>query len=290
MDIKLLILAIIVLISNIVEAISGFGSTIISVTLGSNLYSIDELLPVIVPVNLLLSFYLILRYRSDIDISFLMRKILPFMGFGMVLGLAVFNLVNTNSLKQVYGVLIIILSVRELNILFKFNAREVPPQLSVAEPSLLLTIGSISQTVFFTWGAIITSVLGVISFRKNTENLRVMGRNESYFWLALSGVVHGIFASGGPLLVYALSSLKMNKDAFRSNLSVIWAVLNTILVLSYLQTGKINFQSLQSSAFLLPMLPLGIIIGEIAHKNLDEKKFKMIIFSILFFAGICLTL
>ena len=62
MDLKFIYLSVIVLIANTVEAISGFGSTIISITLGSNFYPINTLLPVLVPLNLLLSFYIVFKY------------------------------------------------------------------------------------------------------------------------------------------------------------------------------------------------------------------------------------
>src|SRR5688572_30656932 len=75
-----IILSLIILLANTTEAISGFGSTIISVTLGSNFYPINELLPVLVPLNVLLSFYIVFRYHDLIDYQVLFKKILPFMG------------------------------------------------------------------------------------------------------------------------------------------------------------------------------------------------------------------
>jgi uncharacterized membrane protein YfcA len=241
----LIALALIILLANTTEAISGFGSTIISVTLGSNFIPINELIPVLVPLNVLLSFYIVSRYHDLIEPTFLLKKILPFMGIGLVIGLLIFNVLQGNTLKKIYGVLVFILSVREL--------------LKIRQQSEITIIKKLSAT-------------------------------ESTIWLLASGIIHGIYASGGPLLVYAMSSFSFTKAAFRSNLSVIWLILNSVLSVTYAQTGKINSETLKLSLMLLPVLPLGIFIGEILHHRINEKVFRTFIFSLLLLAGITLAL
>lgn len=110
------------------------------------------------------------------------------------------------------------------------------------------------------------------------------------FGIFSAGVLHGLYASGGPLLVYALSRLQMDKKVFRSTLSAVWLALNVILTASLLFTGKINRDTLTMSAFLFPTLPLGIIIGEILHRRIRERTFRLFIFCILLIAGISLVL
>lgn len=240
-----IILSLIILLANATEAISGFGSTIISVTLGSNFYPINELLPVIVPLNVLLSFYIVFRYHEFINLPVLLKKILPFMGIGLVLGLMIFTILQGTTLKKIYGVLVIILSVRELL---------------------------------------------KISQKKEITVIKDLSKVESSIWLLASGIIHGIYASGGPLLVYAMSSFSFTKAAFRSNLSVIWLILNSILVCTYAQTGKISSETLKLSLMLLPILPVGILIGEMLHHRINEKVFRIFIFSLLLLAGISLIL
>jgi uncharacterized membrane protein YfcA len=239
-----IILAIIILLANTTEAISGFGSTIISITLGSNFYPINMLLPVLVPLNVLLSLYIVSRYHEHIQYQLLLKKILPFMGIGLVIGLMIFTILEGNTLKKIYGFLVIILSVRELYKISKKDLEKVPKKLSPAESSV---------------------------------------------WLISSGIIHGIYASGGPLLVYALSSFSFPKTVFRSNLSVIWLILNTILTFTYLKTGKINSETFKLTLLLLPILPLGIITGELLHHRINETVFRTFIFSLLLLAGISLA-
>ena len=55
--------------------------------------------------------------------------------------------------------------------------------------------------------------------------------------LIAGGLVHGMFVCGGPLLVvYAARTLK-DKEEFRTTLSAIWLVLNSIIMVSDIQAG-----------------------------------------------------
>ncbi|MCL4234193.1 MAG: hypothetical protein KJ042_06710, partial [Deltaproteobacteria bacterium] len=50
-------LGLIVAFAFTVETIAGFGATVISVSLAANLMPLDELLPIVVPLNVALSAY-----------------------------------------------------------------------------------------------------------------------------------------------------------------------------------------------------------------------------------------
>jgi uncharacterized protein len=91
MDIHFLWLAVIALVSYATQAMAGFGSTILALSLGVHLYPIDVLLPVLVPLDLIVNLYIVTRHHRHIDNSLLFRKILPAMGFGLVLGIIMFS-------------------------------------------------------------------------------------------------------------------------------------------------------------------------------------------------------
>src|SRR5690348_15809954 len=52
-----------VLLSYPIEAVTGFGSLVIALALGALLLPVAELLPVLVPLNVLMSGSLVLRHR-----------------------------------------------------------------------------------------------------------------------------------------------------------------------------------------------------------------------------------
>ena len=114
MDGNLIWLASIVLISYTTQAMSGFGSTILALTLGVHLYPIDVLLPVLVPLDMLVNLYLVTRHYRHISRPHLFRSILPAMGFGLLAGIIAFQYIEGDLLKKLFGLLVILLSMREL--------------------------------------------------------------------------------------------------------------------------------------------------------------------------------
>ena len=87
MDSNIVWLALIVLISYSIQAMSGFGSTILALTLGVHLYPIEVLLPVLVPLDLLVNLYIVTRHHHHLNLSLLSRKIIPAMGVGLLAGI-----------------------------------------------------------------------------------------------------------------------------------------------------------------------------------------------------------
>lgn len=103
-----------------------------------------------------------------------------------------------------------------------------------------------------------------------------------------AGVVHGIYASGGPLLVYAIGREGLSKKAFRSTLSAVWIALNIILVSRFILGGVYARAVLLDVLLLVPAVPLGVLLGEWVHHRVDERTFKMAVLVLLLAAAISL--
>jgi len=108
--------------------------------------------------------------------------------------------------------------------------------------------------------------------------------------LVLGGFIHGIFASGGPLIVYYSSREIKDKAGFRATLSALWFILNSFLLSNYIIRGQIQTPTLEFTGLLLPALVLGIIIGEFLHKKVNEQLFRLIVYIVLLFTGIVILL
>jgi uncharacterized membrane protein YfcA len=233
----LFFLGAIVALAHTVEAMSGFGSTVISVTLGAQVLPVSQLLAVLVPLNVLMSLYFAWNYRTHIDRKLLLAGILPWMGAGVMGGIVALPFLSGPLLKQGLGALVVLFSLRQL------------------------------------WGLL----RGV--------QTQVLPRWQTAFWLVMSGITHGVYASGGPLLVYALSGTAVDKTTLRSTLSMVWLTLNTLLVITYVSRGQITLNTLQSSLWLLPTLPAGIALGEWLHHKVNERQFRIGVFALLVLAG-----
>jgi uncharacterized membrane protein YfcA len=243
MDGNLIWLTIIVLISYTTQAMSGFGSTILALTLGVHLYPIDVLLPVLVPLDMVVNLYLVTRHYRHISRPHLIRSILPAMGFGVLAGIIAFQYIEGDLLKKIFGSLVIVLSMRELYRL----SRKRPDQFALSN---------------------LTAKACIVT----------------------AGIVHGIYASGGPLLIYAVSRLNLSKSVFRSTLGAVWLIFSVILSASYLVAGRFSALSIRFILILLPMILIGILIGEWLHHRIDENRFKIFVFGVLFFAGLSICI
>jgi uncharacterized membrane protein YfcA len=107
--------------------------------------------------------------------------------------------------------------------------------------------------------------------------------------LACAGILQGMYASGGPLVVYVISRLNLSKSVFRSTLSATWLLLNPILTGAYIISGKLNLTSLEVSMMLLPSVVLGVAAGEFFHRRIDELPFKICVALLLLVAGIAVV-
>jgi len=100
-----------------------------------------------------------------------------------------------------------------------------------------------------------------------------------------AGVMHGLFSTGGPLLVWALGQSVPEKRAFRATLSCVWLVLGSALTVAYALNGRVDGGTLLATAALLPVLVVAIAAGEWAHQRLDERRFRVLVYALLLGAG-----
>ncbi|MDR3116056.1 MAG: sulfite exporter TauE/SafE family protein [Treponema sp.] len=106
-----------------------------------------------------------------------------------------------------------------------------------------------------------------------------------YGLLVLGGIVHGMFSTGGPLVVIYASRALPDKGQFRATLCLLWAVLNTVIIGVYLFEGSITPPIAGTTGLLVPFVVFGIIAGEKIHHKVNEQIFSVIVFSMLLVTG-----
>jgi uncharacterized membrane protein YfcA len=104
--------------------------------------------------------------------------------------------------------------------------------------------------------------------------------------LLVGGVVHGMFSSGGPLVVLYASRALPDKGNFRATLCTLWATLNTIIIINYIRSGSLGLPSLTGTGFMLPFLFVGIVAGEIIHNKVNAWLFACLVFAMLLITGV----
>lgn len=104
--------------------------------------------------------------------------------------------------------------------------------------------------------------------------------------LLIAGIIHGIFISGGSFLViYAVIKLK-NKSEFRATLSAVWVILNFFLMLTHIHLGYFKNISLSLNLLATLFMFVGVIIGNIIHKKIEQEIFLKITYVLLLISGV----
>jgi uncharacterized protein len=103
--------------------------------------------------------------------------------------------------------------------------------------------------------------------------------------MTAAGFIHGIYASGGPLLIFAVGKQTITKSIFRSTLGAVWLISSLVLTGFYLFSGKLTAASVKLVIILFPVIVVGIFLGEWLHHRIDEFRFKIFVFAVLLIAG-----
>ncbi len=237
---SILPLLIIVFFSNLVEACAGFGATILALIFGAQFFAIEDLIPILVPLNLLLSLIIVVRYFGDIERKTLLTRILPITGIGMPIGIAIFQTAPSTLLKAAFGIVVVILGLFELS------------------QEALLKRSDLERKLPFWQGGL---------------------------FLLCGGIMQGLYASGGPFVVYYASREIKSKAQFRTTLALLWLILNLVLTGSLVFSGKMTEFTLKYSLYLLPSVLLGTVVGIQVHNRVSEKSFKRLVYALLVIAG-----
>ena len=112
--------------------------------------------------------------------------------------------------------------------------------------------------------------------------------------LVVAGVVHGMFVCGGPLLIiYATKKLK-GRDEFRATLSMVWIVLNTVNLVRDIIAGAFTAENVGHMMAVLGIalatLLVAIVVGNLIAKKLNKKVFMIITYALMVISAISLIL
>jgi len=115
---------------------------------------------------------------------------------------------------------------------------------------------------------------------------RKMPKAIAFPLLVLGGVIHGAFASGGPLIVLYAAAALPDKGRFRATLCLMWTTLNTVLIVSYAVSGIFVADFNKGLAAMAPFLLAGIVVGEKIHDKMDPVLFSQVVFGVLAVTGV----
>lgn len=107
--------------------------------------------------------------------------------------------------------------------------------------------------------------------------------------LFVAGILHGLFGTSGPPVVYVASRALPDKTTFRATLSLLWLLLSAVLVVGFVSDGSLGLREVGTSALLLPVLVAGYVVGDRLHHVVPTRIFRIAVAALLVLAGLALA-
>ncbi|MBP1744556.1 MAG: hypothetical protein H6Q58_1534 [Firmicutes bacterium] len=132
---------------------------------------------------------------------------------------------------------------------------------------------------------ILVAARGIYFAFNEKAKVKEIGNRMLNFILFLGGIIHGAFSAGGPFVViYATQALK-NKSNFRATLSTLWVTLNSVIIIKIVLSGAFTPAAVTTLGWSVPFLIAGMLLGNWAHKRIDDRIFTKVVFLVLLVAG-----
>lgn len=179
-----LVLAITAAFANVVEAVVGFGSTVLTVSIGSQLVPLEHLVPALLPLNLLLSSSIVVRNAGHIDVRLLTRRILPLAGLGMPVGFLAFQEAPRDLLLAAFGLFVVGFASLEAVRLWRRAGGGPRIPLGPWSSALWLITGGVVQGAFASGGPMI-----VYFAQRNLPDKMRFRATLAALWLALNSLL-----------------------------------------------------------------------------------------------------
>lgn len=105
------------------------------------------------------------------------------------------------------------------------------------------------------------------------------------FWAALSGYTSCVANTGSPPLSIYLLPQRLDKTLYVGTTVIFFAIVNLLKLPAYLELGLFTPGNLATSLVLLPLAPVGMLLGVWAHKRLKSGLFYQICYVLLVATG-----
>lgn len=267
----------VILLSNIIQGITGFAGTILAMPPSLMLVGYDTAKPVLNVLGLLSGIYVFAGHRKHVCWGEL-KKIVAVMAAGIVGGIFLkgFFAGRERALYALLGLFVVCLSLQRLHKLWRDWLGTQEDAAAGAEAAAEAKAAAGAKT----------------AEAKAAAEGKAAGPDKAglYLLLGLAGIVHGIFVSGGPLLIGYLTKRIQDKVSFRATISTVWVVLNTIILLDDIRSGLWNPELVKIQVASIPFLLAGMAVGSRLYAKMSQRLFMLITYVLLFVSGISLLI
>lgn len=247
---------VVLFVSHTIHGITGFAGAVLALSPSLMLVGYDVAKPIINVLGLLSGIYVFVGSRKDIDWKEL-KKIVIVMAVGIVGGIMIrgFFVGKDQALYKILGVFVIFLALQGAVTMWKTREGAVKP---AAEEKA-----------------------GAETGKKTGSGMPL---------LILAGIIHGLFVSGGPLLIGYLTKRISDKARFRATIATVWVFLNGMILVDDIRAGLWNMELLKTQLIAVPILFAAMYLGGKLCRWMSQRLFMIITYVLLFISGISLLL
>ena len=278
----------VILLSNIIQGITGFAGTILAMPPSLMLVGYDTAKPVLNVLGLLSGIYVFAGHRKHVCWGEL-KKIVAVMAAGIVGGIFLkgFFAGRERALYALLGLFVVCLSLQGLHKLWRdwLGTQEDAAAGAEAAAEAKAAAGAKAAEAKAAAGAKPAAAKAAAAGKAAGPDTAGL-----YLLLGLAGIVHGIFVSGGPLLIGYLTKRIQDKVSFRATISTVWVVLNTIILLDDIRSGLWNPELVKIQVASIPFLLAGMAVGSRLYAKMSQRLFMLITYVLLFVSGISLLI
>lgn len=178
---------IIILITNIIQALTGFAGTLLAMPLAVRLIGIDSARIVLNFVGLVANAYLVCKGYKDINKKRI-KEAIGWLISGMCIAYVMYKFIDSQILMYAYGVMIVVIALKKLIV-----KKELPPNEGVMKATLILA--GIAQGLFASGGALL-----VIYLATKTEDKNEFRSTAAMIWVLLCSLF--VFQNLNSITVY----------------------------------------------------------------------------------------
>jgi uncharacterized membrane protein YfcA len=92
-------------------------------------------------------------------------------------------------------------------------------------------------------------------------------------------------AGAPPYQVYALSQ-GLDKRVYTGSSVIFFAVVNAVKLIPYASLGQLHLTNLKTSLIMMPLAPVGVLIGVWLLKRINQAAFMNIMYVLIFVVGL----
>ncbi len=241
---------IVIFLTNVIQGITGFAGTILAMPPGLILVGYNAAKPILNVLGIFAGIYVFATQRKYVNWKEL-KKVVLIMAVGIFFGFFLKNLLAGYDW-----------------VLYKVLGMFV----------IVLAVQGYYKLV-------------IVKNGKAKQKVEVKGEKAGQIVLLVSaGIVHGMFVSGGPLLIGYLSRTIKEKLSFRVTISTIWIILNTIILIQDISAKMWTYKLIMTQLISIPFFIAGMVLGSILVKRMSQTVFMKLTYILLFLSGLLLII